>query len=69
MTLNIRTSLLHSRELELKNTVQERLTKLNQYNSDTTHRTQEKGTIQRLQTIVRERIATMSKFLRANVNK
>jgi chromosome segregation ATPase len=69
MTINIRTSLLHSRELELKNTVQERLTKLNQYNSDTTHRTQEKGTIQRLQKIVRERIATMSKFLRANVNK
>jgi len=68
LTINIRTSLLHSRQLELKNTVQERLTKLNQYNADTTHRTQEKGTIQRLQKIVKERIATMSKFLRANVN-
>jgi len=68
VTINIRTSLLHSRQLELKNTIQERQTKLNQYNADTAHRTQEKGTIQRLQRIVRERIATMSKFLRSNVN-
>lgn len=67
ITLNIRTSLLHSRELENKNTIQERLTKLNQYNADTTHRTQEKGTIQKLQTVVKERLVTMSKFLRANV--
>jgi chromosome segregation ATPase len=69
LTINIRVSLLHSRELELKNTTNERVTKENQYNADKAHRTQEKATIQRLQKIVKDRIATMSKFLRSNVSK
>jgi septal ring factor EnvC (AmiA/AmiB activator) len=69
LTINIRTSLLHSRQLELKNTIQERHDKLNQYNADTAHRTQEKSTIQRLQRIVKDRLATMTKFLRPHVNK
>lgn len=69
LTINIRTSLLNSRILEHKNTVAERLQKLNQYNNDTAHRAQENKTIRRLQKIVKERLASMSKFLRANVNK
>lgn len=69
LTINIRNSLLSSRQAELKNTIQERATKLNQYNTDTAHRAQENGTIRRLQKIVRERLASMSKFLRSNVNK
>jgi septal ring factor EnvC (AmiA/AmiB activator) len=69
LTINIRTSLLHSRQLELKNTIQERHDKLNQYNADTAHRTQEKTTIQRLQKIVKERLSTMSNFLIPHVNK
>ena len=69
LTLNIRNSLLSSREVELKITIQERATKLNQYNLDTAHRSQENTTIRRIQKIVKERLATMSKYLRSNVNK
>jgi len=69
MTINIRSSLLRSRELELKNTKAEYMTKEQHYHADTAHRTKEKTVIQRVQKIVKERLAAMSHFLRSNVNK
>jgi chromosome segregation ATPase len=69
ITINIRESLLHSREIELKNTQEERRTKEAHYLADTAHRTKEKLVIQRVQKIVKERLAAMTKFLRSNVNK
>jgi len=69
LTINIRLSLQHSRETELKNTETELTTKLTQYHTDTVHRTKEKAVIQRVQNIVKERLAAMSRFLRKSVNK
>jgi len=69
ITIGIRVSILHSRQLELKNTTAERATKLAHYNADTAHRSKEKLVIQRVQKIVKERLAAMSRFLRSNVNK
>jgi len=62
-------SLQHSRELELKNTKKELKTKEARFHADTAHRTKEKAVIQRVQKIVKERLAAMSRFLRKNVNK
>jgi len=69
ITINIRLSLQHSRELELKNTKKELKTKEARFHADTAHRTKEKAVIQRVQKIVKERLAAMSRFLRKNVNK
>jgi len=69
ITIGIRVSILHSRQLELKNTTEERASKLSHYNADTAHRSKEKLVIQRVQKIVKERLAAMSRFLRSNVNK
>jgi len=69
ITINIRLSLQHSRENELKNTEVERSSKEQRYHADTAHRSKEKLVIQRVQKIVKERLAAMSHFLRSNVNK
>jgi len=69
ITINIRLSLQHSRETELKNTEVELRTKEQHYHADTAHRSKEKAVIQRVQKIVKERLAAMSHFLRSNVNK
>jgi len=69
ITINIRLSLQHSRELELKNTESEKASKETHYHADTAHRNKEKLVIQRVQKIVKERLATMSRFLRKSTNK
>jgi len=69
LTINIRSSLLHSRQLELKTNDKERKDKEGQHNSDTARRNKEKEVIQRVQKIVKERLAAMSRFLKTNVNK
>lgn len=58
--------LKESKENELQLTIKERQDKENQYNSDKAERANEKNVIQKLQKIVQERLANMSKFLRDN---
>jgi len=69
ITINIRLSLQHSREMELKNTQTELGTKTTRYHADTAHRNKEKAVIQKVTAIVKERLAAMSHFLRSSVNK
>jgi hypothetical protein len=69
VTIKIRNDLLRSRQQELKNTKTERLNKEARYNSAKKKRNQEKNIIHRLQRIVRDRLARMSQFLKAGVNK
>jgi len=69
VTIKIRVDLLKSRRQELKNTRQERLTKEARYNSDKKKRNQEKSIINKLQRIVKDRLARMSQFLKSSTNK
>jgi chromosome segregation ATPase len=68
VTIKIRVDLLKSRRQELKNTRQERLTKEARYNSDKKKRNQEKSIINKLQRIVKDRLARMSQFLKSKTN-
>ena len=68
VTIKIRVDLLKSRRQELKNTRQERLTKEARYNSDKKKRNQEKSIINKLQRIVKDRLARMSQFLKSSTN-
>ena len=69
VTIKIRADLLRSRQQELKNTKQERLTKESRYNSDKKKRNQEKSIIHKLQRIVKDRLSRMSQFLKSSTNK
>jgi len=59
------TTLQVSKEAERAATIKERTDKETQYNTDKAERNNEKTVIARLQKIVKERLASMSKFLRS----
>jgi len=61
--------LLAETQQTLASTIQERQDKEAQYEADKAERTEEKSVIQRLQKIVKERLANMSKFLSANADQ
>jgi len=69
LTINIRTSLQRSRDLELRNAVKERKDKKDRFTAETAQRNKEKEVIQRVQKIVKERLTAMSRFLKTSVNK
>jgi hypothetical protein len=68
VTIGIKENLLKTKKKELKDTIEERRVKKAQYEKDKKKRASEKVVIHRIQKIVKERLANISKFLRKEVN-
>jgi hypothetical protein len=60
---------LEAHRIELKNTQERRLVEEKNYNRTREERAEENGTVNKLKTVVEERLNKMSKYLRSNVDQ